>query len=101
MTGLKLTTNWTPVPNDILKKAGSMGFSAQEQKVFWFIIQQTLGFETSKDPQTGLSIRKTKQTLSYPYINKSTGVPIRTVRGAIDNFVDQRIIFVTIKTVCH
>jgi hypothetical protein len=55
MTGLTLTNNWVPVPKDILRKSASMGFSAQEQKVFWFIIERTLSFEEGKDTQTGNS----------------------------------------------
>ena len=55
MTGLTLTDNWVPVPKDILRESASMGFSAQEQKVFWSIIDRTLGFEERKDTQTGNS----------------------------------------------
>ena len=41
-TGYTLTGDWVPVPKTILNKAVSMGFSKQEQKVFWFIIEKTL-----------------------------------------------------------
>lgn len=86
---------YVPVRKDILRKGASMGFSAQEQKVFWFIVEKTHGYQSGKDAKSKESIRKEKQTLSPNYIYKSIGVPVRTVRGIIDKLVDQKVIFVT------
>ncbi|GAI06571.1 unnamed protein product [marine sediment metagenome] len=94
MTGWTLDDNWIPVPKDVARKSASMGFSAQEQKVFWFIIEKTLGYEKAKDAQHH-SIRVTKWTLAPSFFEKSIGVPQRTVRDALNSFKERKIIYLT------
>ena len=94
MTGLILD-DFVPVPKDIIRISASMGFSPQEKKVFWFIIEMTLGFEEGKDKQTKKSIRVTKWTLAPSYFEKSIGVPPRTVRDALNSFKERNIIYLT------
>jgi hypothetical protein len=94
MTGLILS-DFVPVPKDIIRKAASVNFSSQEQKVFWFIIEKTLGYEKGKDAQTKKSIRVTKWTLAPSYFEKSIGVPPRTVRDALNSFAERKIIYLT------
>lgn len=94
MTGLILD-EFVPVPKDIIRKSASIGFSSQEQKVFWFIIERTIGFEKGKDKKTGNSIRVTKWTLAPSYFEKSIGVPLRTVRDALNSFEKRKIIYLT------
>ncbi len=93
-TGYTLIDNYVPVPKDILRKASSMGFSAQEQKVFWFIIEKTFGVEQGKDAK-GKSIRVIKRPLAISYFEKSISVPPRSVRDALNHFRDQNIIYIT------
>ncbi len=95
MAGWILDDNWVPVPKDIVRESASMGFSKQEQKVFWFIIEKTLGYEEGKDAQTKKSIRVTKWTLAPSYFEKSIGVPPRTTRDALNSFAERKIIYIT------
>jgi hypothetical protein len=94
-TGYKLVDNFVPVPKDVLRKSTEMGFSHQEQKIFWFIIEQTLGFEQGKDAKTRKSIRVIKRTLAPSYFRISIGVPERTVRDALNSFRERNIVFIT------
>ncbi|MCP3686538.1 MAG: hypothetical protein GY861_28195 [bacterium] len=93
--GYKTLDSFVPIPKEMLRKAASMGFSSQEQKVFWFIIEKTIGFEEAKDGATKTSIRRTKQTLALSYFEISIGVPIRTTRDILKKLEKQRVVFMT------
>jgi len=92
--GWTLDDNWIPVPKDVVRESANMGFSKQEQKVFWFIIEKTFGYEDSKDAR-GKSVRVTKRTLAPSYFEKSIGVPQRTTRDALNSFAGRKIIYLT------
>jgi hypothetical protein len=94
-TGYMLDKNWVPVPKDIMRKSASMGFSKQEQKVFWFIIEKTLGIEDYKDVKTKKSIRLIKHILALTYFEKSIGVPTSTVKDALDSFKERNIVYLS------
>ncbi len=82
---------YIPVPREMLDKAKDMGFSAQEQRVFWTIVEKTIGYEDGKT-KSGDSIRRIEQPLSPKYVTQVTGVPERTVRDIYKKFEQRGIV---------